>query len=102
MHDQAFAHCQRFFTAAANADGPCFSPTVAFLPFRKAMDPWLGVPLPHLKILDSFFFALVGVALWFVRTKGKPQVFFAFWLARSAGFPKKTRHSKKPKVFSKQ
>ena len=32
MLDQAFAHCQRFFTAAANADGPCFSPTVAFSP----------------------------------------------------------------------
>jgi len=49
MHDQAFAHCQRFFTAAANADGPCFSPTVAFTPFRKAMDPWLGVLLPQIQ-----------------------------------------------------
>ncbi len=43
MHDQAFAHCQRFFTAAAHADGPCFSPTVAFPPWRKAMDPRLGM-----------------------------------------------------------
>ena len=43
MHDQAFAHCQIFFTAAANADGPCFSPTVAFPPVRKTMDPWLGM-----------------------------------------------------------
>lgn len=46
-HDQAFAHCQRFFTAAADADGPCFSPTVAFTPDRKAMDPWLGMLLPY-------------------------------------------------------
>ena len=43
MHDQAFAHCQIFFTAAANADGPCFSPTVAFPPVRKTMDLWLGI-----------------------------------------------------------
>lgn len=46
MLDQAFAHCQRFFTAAANADGPCFSPTVAITPLRKAMDHWLGKLLP--------------------------------------------------------
>lgn len=43
MHDQAFPHCQIFFTAAANADGPCFSPTVAFPPVRKTMDLWLGI-----------------------------------------------------------
>lgn len=43
MLDQAFAHCQRFFTAAAkNADGPFFSSIVAILPKRKAMDHWLG------------------------------------------------------------
>lgn len=42
-HDQTFVHCQRFFTAAVNTDGPCFSPTVAFTPVRKAMDPWLGM-----------------------------------------------------------
>lgn len=56
MHDQAFAHCQRFFTAAANADGPCFSPTVAFPPFRKTMDPWLGVLLPRIKDFTQHFF----------------------------------------------
>ena len=44
---QAFAHCKRFFTAAANADGPCFSPTVAIIPLRKATDLWLGILLQY-------------------------------------------------------
>lgn len=60
MLDQTFAHCQIFFTAAANADGPCFSPTVAFTPFRKAMDHWLGklspsqLPNPNQKFIINY------------------------------------------------
>jgi hypothetical protein len=44
--DQAFAHCQRFFTAAAKAGGPCFSPAVTFPPLRIVPDQGLGPPLP--------------------------------------------------------
>lgn len=40
-----FAYCKRFPTAATKVDRPCFSPIVAFLPLRKAMDPWLGTLL---------------------------------------------------------
>lgn len=66
MLDQAFAHCQIFFTAAANADGPYFSPTVAIPPLREAMDHWLGMPLPsqlpnpNQKFLKVYSMILIG------------------------------------------
>jgi len=41
MLDQAFAHCQRFFTAAIRVDLN-FSSTVAFPPLREAKHQRLG------------------------------------------------------------
>lgn len=63
MHDQAFAHCQIFFTAAANADGPCFSPTVAFPPVRKTMDLWLGILYNPNYLIQTEILLLFGLLM---------------------------------------